>query len=53
MSPTAVVFRDRISYLMRRHPQLLASVSRAMAGLAGLVLVAIAAIEIANWLNAR
>ncbi|ANK89281.1 MULTISPECIES: HoxN/HupN/NixA family nickel/cobalt transporter [unclassified Rhizobium] len=49
----AVVFRDRISYLMRRHPQLLASVSRAMAGLAGLVLVAIAAIEIANWLNAR
>ncbi|ARO27312.1 MULTISPECIES: hypothetical protein [unclassified Rhizobium] len=33
MSPTAVVFRDRISYLMRRHPQLLASVSRAIASL--------------------
>ncbi|MBX4934807.1 ABC transporter permease [Rhizobium bangladeshense] len=44
-----VVFRDRISYLMRKHPQLLAFVSRATGGLAGLVLVAIAAVEIANW----
>ncbi|MBX5225107.1 ABC transporter permease [Rhizobium sp. NLR9b] len=49
----AVVFRNRISYLMRRHPQLLASVSRATSGVAGLVLVAVAAVEIANWLNAR
>ncbi|SCB59141.1 ABC-type nickel/cobalt efflux system, permease component RcnA [Rhizobium aethiopicum] len=45
----AVVFRDRISYLMRKHPRLLASVSRATGGLAGFVLVAIAGVEIANW----
>ncbi|ARO33305.1 hypothetical protein NXC14_PB00485 (plasmid) [Rhizobium sp. NXC14] len=53
LSRRAVVFRERISYLMRRHPQLLASVSRATAGLAGLVLVAVAAVEIVNGLDAR
>ncbi|MBY5523368.1 ABC transporter permease [Rhizobium leguminosarum] len=45
-----VVFRDRIAYLMRTRPRLLGSVSRATGGIAGLVLVAAAALEIANWL---
>ncbi|WP_246730773.1 hypothetical protein [Rhizobium leguminosarum] len=45
-----VVFRDRIAYLMRTRPRLLGSVSRATGGIAGLVLVAVAALEIANWL---
>ncbi|MGO7870750.1 hypothetical protein [Rhizobium leguminosarum] len=45
-----VVFRDRIAYLMRTWPRLLGSVSRATGALAGLVLVAVAAVEIANWL---
>ncbi|WP_246729300.1 hypothetical protein [Rhizobium ruizarguesonis] len=44
-----VVFRGRITYLMRTWPRLLGSVSRATGGLAGLVLVAVAAVEIANW----
>ncbi|MGO8183050.1 ABC transporter permease, partial [Rhizobium leguminosarum] len=43
-------FRDRMAYLMRTWPRLLGSVSRATGGLAGLVLVAVAAVEIANWL---
>ncbi|RWX00622.1 hypothetical protein EHI45_37510, partial [Rhizobium leguminosarum] len=50
VAPLTVVFRDRIAYLMRMRPRLLGSVSRATGGLAGLVLVAVAAIEIANWL---
>ncbi|WP_245500454.1 hypothetical protein [Rhizobium leguminosarum] len=45
----AVVFRDRIAYLMRIWPRPLGSVSCATGGIAGLVLVAVAALEIANW----
>ncbi|MFF0948451.1 hypothetical protein ACFYE9_12475 [Rhizobium leguminosarum] len=45
-----VVFRDRIAYLMRTWPRLLGFVSRATGALAGLVLVAVAAVEIVNWL---
>jgi nickel/cobalt exporter len=47
----AVLFRERISHLMRTRPLLLASVSRATAGLAGAVLVAVAAVEISNWIT--
>ncbi|WP_245462547.1 hypothetical protein [Rhizobium leguminosarum] len=50
VAPLTVVFRDRIAYLMRMRPRLLVSVSRATGGLAGLVPVVVAAIEIANWL---
>ncbi|KJF70704.1 ABC transporter permease [Agrobacterium rhizogenes] len=46
----AVLFRERISHLMRTRPLLLASVSRTTGGIAGAVLVGVAAVEISNWI---
>jgi len=47
-----VAFRDRINRLMKTRPHLLATVSRSTSALAGLVLVAIAVVEISNWATA-
>ena len=48
----AVTFRERIIRLMETRPHLLATVSRLPGALAGLVLVAIAVVEIASWATA-
>jgi len=48
----AVTFRDSIRRLMQASPHLLAAVSRATGALAGVVLIAVAAIEISNWASA-
>ncbi|NLR97408.1 hypothetical protein HGP17_11290 [Rhizobium sp. P38BS-XIX] len=47
-----VAFRDRINRLMKTRPHPLATVSRSTSALAGLVLVAIAVVEISNWATA-
>ncbi|MDM9624982.1 ABC transporter permease [Rhizobium sp. S152] len=49
----AVVFRDRITYLMRTRPALFATVSRVTSALAGTVLILVAAQELSNWWATR